>query len=116
MYLTNKDMNLLCDIENLLHEKLVQTNGIKEVFEGKESYYFDENDKDYELWVKYWNLKDEEILAIGDQNNDIALLEAGGIKVAMGNATKELKSIADYITNSVENDGFVKAIEKFVQL
>lgn len=56
MYLTNKDMNLLCDIENLLHEKLVQTNGIKEVFEGKESYYFDENDKDYELWVKYWNL------------------------------------------------------------
>ena len=65
---------------------------------------------------KYWNLKDEEILAIGDQNNDIALLEAGGIKVAMGNATKELKSIADYITNSVENDGFVKAIEKFVQL
>lgn len=56
MYLTNKDMNLLCDIEILLHEKLVQTNGIKEVFEGKESYYFDENDKDYELWVKYWNL------------------------------------------------------------
>lgn len=56
MNLTNKDMSLLCDIEILLHEKLVQTNGIKEVFEGKESYYFDENDKDYELWVKYWNL------------------------------------------------------------
>ncbi len=63
---------------------------------------------------KYWNLKDEEILTIGDQNNDIALLEAGGIKVAMGNATENLKKIADYITDSVYNDGFVKAIEKFV--
>ena len=59
------------------------------------------------------NLKKEEILAIGDQNNDIALLQAGGIKVAMGNATEDLKSIADYITDSVYEDGFVKAMEKF---
>lgn len=63
---------------------------------------------------KYWNLSDDEILTIGDQNNDIALLKAGGIKVAMGNATEELKSIADYITESVFDDGFVKAMEKFV--
>ena len=63
---------------------------------------------------KYWNLKDEEILTIGDQNNDIALLEAGGIKVAMGNATDKLKQIADYVTDSVYNDGFVKAINKFI--
>lgn len=67
--------------------------------------------------VKYlqslWGLKDEEILTIGDQNNDIALLKAGGVKVAMGNATEELKEIADYITDSVYEDGFVKAMEKF---
>lgn len=63
---------------------------------------------------KYWNLKDEEILTIGDQNNDIALLEAGGIKIAMGNATEKLKSIADYITDTVYNDGFIKAVEKFL--
>lgn len=63
---------------------------------------------------KYWSLKDEEILTIGDQNNDIALLEAGGIKVAMGNATEELKKHADYITDTVFNDGFVSAMEKFV--
>ena len=63
---------------------------------------------------KYWNLKDDEILTIGDQNNDIALLEAGGIKIAMGNATDELKSIADYVTDTVFNDGFVKAMEKYV--
>ena len=62
---------------------------------------------------KYWNLKDEEILTIGDQNNDIALLEAGGIKVAMGNATYRLKEIADYITDTVQNNGFVKAMDKY---
>ena len=63
---------------------------------------------------KYWNLKDDEILTIGDQNNDIPLLKAGGIKVAMGNATEELKQIADYVTDSVYDDGFVKVIDKFV--
>ena len=63
---------------------------------------------------RHWGLKDNEILAIGDQNNDIALLEAGGIKVAMGNATEELKTVANYVTESVYHDGFVRAIEKFV--
>ncbi len=62
----------------------------------------------------YWGLAEEEVLTIGDQNNDIDLVKAGGIGVAMGNATEELKSCADYITDTVENDGFVKAVEKFV--
>ena len=66
-----------------------------------------------EFLQKYWNLKKEEILAIGDQNNDIALLQAGGIKVAMGNATEDLKSIADYITDSVYEDGFVSAMKRY---
>ena len=63
----------------------------------------------------YWGLKKEEVLAIGDQDNDIELLKAGGIKVAMGNATDALKACADYITDTVENDGFVKAIERFTK-
>lgn len=66
-----------------------------------------------EFLQKYWNLDKSEILTIGDQNNDIALLQAGGVKIAMGNATEELKKQADYITESVFQDGFVKAIEKF---
>lgn len=66
-----------------------------------------------EFLQNYWDLKKEEILAIGDQNNDIALLQAGGLKIAMGNATDELKTEADYITDSVFDDGFVSAMEKF---
>ena len=63
----------------------------------------------------YYNLTQEEILTIGDQNNDIALLQAGGVRVAMGNATEELKSIATHITDTVDNGGWIKAIEKFVK-
>jgi hypothetical protein len=67
-----------------------------------------------EFLCNLWGLKKEEVLTIGDQNNDIDLIQAGGIGVAMGNATDELKSCADFITDTVDNDGFVKAVEKFV--
>lgn len=63
---------------------------------------------------KYWGLADDEILTIGDQDNDIELLKAGGIRVAMGNATPALIECANYITDSIDNDGFVSAIDKFV--
>ena len=63
---------------------------------------------------EYLGLKQEEVLTIGDQDNDINLLKAGGVKVAMGNATEALKSVADYVTDTVNNNGFVKAVEKFV--
>ncbi len=67
-----------------------------------------------EYLCKLWDIEKSEVLAIGDQNNDIELLKSGGIKVAMGNGTPELKECADFITDTVENDGFVKACEKFI--
>lgn len=66
------------------------------------------------VFVQLMGYKKEELLTIGDQNNDIDLVKAGGIGVAMGNGSEELKACADYITDTVENNGFVKAIEKFV--
>lgn len=62
----------------------------------------------------YFGLNTEEIMTVGDQDNDINLLRAGGVKVAMGNATEGLKTVANYVTDSVNNNGFVKAVEKFV--
>lgn len=61
-----------------------------------------------------YGIKKEEIMGCGDQNNDIELLTCSGIGVAMGNATDTLKGFADYITDTVDNDGVVKAINKFV--
>lgn len=67
-----------------------------------------------EFLYNMWGFKKEEVLTIGDQNNDLDLVKSGGIGVAMGNATNELKACADFITDTVENDGFVKAVDKFV--
>ncbi len=60
-----------------------------------------------------WGIKQEEILAIGDQDNDIELLKAGGIKIAMGNSTPALRECADYVTDTVDNDGWATAVEHF---
>jgi Cof subfamily protein (haloacid dehalogenase superfamily) len=61
-----------------------------------------------------YGIKIEEVMAIGDQNNDIEMVETAGVGVAMGNGTEEIKKAADYITTSVDEDGFVKAVNKFV--
>lgn len=60
------------------------------------------------------NIKTEEIIGIGDGHNDISLLAACGLKVAMGNAVPEVKEIADYIAPSVDDDGVAYVIEKFI--
>lgn len=68
--------------------------------------------------VKYlanmWNIEQAEIMACGDNDNDIEMLLAAGTKVAMGNATEGLKEIADFITDTVDNDGVVIAINKYI--
>lgn len=66
-----------------------------------------------EFLQNLWEIKKEETLAIGDQDNDIELLKSAGTKIAMGNASESLKACANYITEHVDNDGWVKAIEKF---
>lgn len=59
-------------------------------------------------------IKKEEIMAFGDNFNDIELLGAAGIAVAMGNARAELKEKADLVTGTNVQDGVADAIEKFV--
>ena len=56
----------------------------------------------------------ENTMAVGDTENDIAILKAAGIGVAMGNATDEVKAIASYITTSNTEDGVANAIAHFV--
>jgi HAD superfamily hydrolase (TIGR01484 family) len=64
--------------------------------------------------VKTLGFAKEDIIAVGDGMNDLPLFKACGFKVAMGNANPELKAIADYVAPSVEDDGIVDVIEKFV--
>lgn len=64
--------------------------------------------------AKKLNISREEVMAIGDGNNDIEMLEFAGVGVAMGNGTKMAKEAANYITDTNENNGVAKAIEKFL--
>lgn len=64
-----------------------------------------------EKLIEILGIKKEEVIGVGDGNNDIPLFESVGYKVAMGNAVDNLKKHADYITDSLDNDGFAKFIE-----
>ena len=56
----------------------------------------------------------EEIMAVGDGSNDIAMLREAGLGVAMENATDEVKAAADVVTLSNDQEGAAAAIEKYV--
>ena len=55
-----------------------------------------------------------EMLAAGDSPNDMAMLRAAGVAVAVGNAKPEVKEIADFIAPDHDQDGVAAAVEKYV--
>ena len=59
-------------------------------------------------------IKPEEIVAFGDNHNDIGMLQFAGLGVAMGNAHEEVKVAADYVTLSNAADGVAVVIEELV--
>ena len=66
-------------------------------------------------WLaKSWDIPREEVIAIGDQGNDISMIEWAGLGVAMGNGTAGVKAVADYVAPSANEDGAAHVIEKFV--
>lgn len=64
--------------------------------------------------AKILKIQTSEIIGVGDGHNDLPLLSSCGLKIAMGNADSELKAIADYVAPSVQEDGVVDIINKFI--
>lgn len=62
----------------------------------------------------YFNIAPQEVIAMGDAENDHHMLEYAGLGIAMGNAMPQTKAIADHITLSNDEDGVAAAIEHFV--
>lgn len=56
----------------------------------------------------------DQVMAVGDSGNDLTMLEAAGLGVAMGNATAEVRHAADVVTADNNHDGVAEAIEKYV--
>ncbi len=66
-------------------------------------------------WLaRHLGVAQEHIMAIGDQGNDVTMIEWAGLGVAMGNANPLAKQVADWIAPSLDEDGAAVAIEKFV--
>lgn len=61
-----------------------------------------------------FNIRQEEMIAVGDGLNDLPMIEYAGLGVAMENAQAQVKTRARYITSSNEEDGVGKVLEKFV--
>lgn len=60
------------------------------------------------------NIYSQEVIAIGDSENDLSMLKFAGLSVAMENASDRVKKQADYITDSNDNHGVANVIEKFI--
>lgn len=59
-------------------------------------------------------IKREEVLAIGDSDNDREMLEWAGIGAAMGNAPEHIRDIADWVTEDNEHDGVAKVLKSVI--
>jgi hypothetical protein len=56
----------------------------------------------------------EAIATIGDAHNDVSMFERSGLSIAVGNADDDVKASADEVTTSNEDEGFARAVERFI--
>jgi Cof subfamily protein (haloacid dehalogenase superfamily) len=64
--------------------------------------------------AKLLDISTDQIATIGDMPNDVLMFHKSGLSIAMGNASDEVKAQASEVTDTNENDGFAKAVQKFV--
>lgn len=103
---------MLTELKNIYHEEevfLTQSNPIylevtdTGVNKGMAVQYLTE---------KILGYSREEIITIGDNFNDLTMLEYAGFSIAMGDAPQEVKDIASTVTQDVENDGVADVIDQ----
>lgn len=67
-----------------------------------------------DLLAKELGIKQSEVMAIGDEENDVSMIEYAGMGVVMENGNENLKKLAQFVTKSNQEDGVAHAVEKFV--
>ncbi len=63
---------------------------------------------------KLLSVPTSEIATLGDMPNDVLMFRKGGLSIAMGNASPEVQAQADLVTDSYDDEGFAKAVERIV--
>lgn len=66
-----------------------------------------------DILLKGMGMTNKDLVACGDGRNDVTMIKYAGMGIAMDNGCEEVKSMADYITSSCDEDGVAKAIDMF---
>jgi Cof subfamily protein (haloacid dehalogenase superfamily) len=94
--------------------------GARATANRSQPYYLDVTNKDAnkgavaEFLSYHLGIPLEEIATIGDQPTDVPMFKRSGFSIAMGNASAEVKAQATVATDSYNDEGFAKAMERFV--
>ncbi len=110
----DKDAHLLSEVRELIYSTGLVT--VSQSLSDNIEIMHKEVDKGRAVAfiANMYGLKPEEIMAIGDNENDISMIKFAGIGVAVSNAEACLKTHADYIAPDYESDGVAVAIKEFV--
>lgn len=124
LVISNEDINVMKKLELYINNKTnlkVINKSFDYLNEVKNRYYFFDivnNNVSKGNAIKYLlkvlNINKENSICFGDSINDIEMFKSVGISVAMGNSIKEIKNIADYITDTNDNDGISKFFDKYL--
>lgn len=69
--------------------------------------------KGIRYFLEHSGIKKEDTIAFGDGYNDVTMMDAVGLGIAMGNAVEEVKQAANYVTDSIFEDGIYHALKHF---
>ena len=67
-----------------------------------------------QLLAQELGIEQAEVMAIGDEENDLSMIAYAGVGVAMGNAISAVKEAADVVTATNEEDGVAKIVSEYV--
>ena len=110
------DLNLVADCEKMAQRTLGRAASAAR----SQPYYLDvthpEANKGTVVTTlsKFLDIRPDQIATIGDMPNDVFMFRKSGFSIAMGNSTDEVKVQASAVTDSNENEGFAKAVRKFI--
>ncbi len=90
--------------------KRAEELGIDEIQQGSV-----DKEKSYEIILKKYGLKDEEVAYVGDDLLDIPILKRAGLSICVANGVEEAKKVSDYVTKKKGGEGAVReAVERIL--
>jgi len=115
---SSSDFSLLARCEGEMQKAL----GAEATAVRSQSYYLDitppgQNKGTFvQAMAQRLGISTDAVATIGDMHNDVAMFEASGVSFAMGNASDDVKERAKYVTDTNENEGFAKAIDRMLEM